>query len=276
VEAIPVRGSDAQVDVHPGLRLIKQSDCLNCHAPQRRLVGPSFVEIATKYRDQPHQIEASVQRVLNGSTGVWGKVGMLPHRQHTAAEVQEMVSYVYSVTESSANPQFQGFTNDISFDADAAAVRLEATYTDLGRDAVPATSGQASITLRSRTVEAEAADAYEGTQPLGSDRARGKVFMGAINHDGYLRFDGIDLSQVTSISVQAASAGAGGTIEVRLGAFDGPVLGSTAVEVNGDWEAFSEKRIPLAACQERADLFLVFQNRDNRGGLMNVDAVTFQ
>jgi cytochrome c len=276
VEAIPWHGNTSQADVHPGLQLIKQSDCLNCHAPQRRLIGPSFVEIATKYRDQPHQIEASVQRVLNGSTGVWGKVGMLPHKQHTPAEVHEMVSYVYSVTADSANPQYQGFTADVSCDADVPSLRLEATYTDLGRDAVPPASGQASVTLRSRTVEAEAADAYEGTQPLGSDRARGKVFMGAISHDGYLRFDRIDLSRVTAIAVQAASAGAGGTIEVRRASRDGDLLGSVRVDVNGDWEAFSEKRIPLADCDDRTDLYLVFVNPDNRGGLMNVDSISFQ
>ena len=275
VEAIAQHGGEAAAEVPPGLALIKQSDCLNCHAPHRRLVGPSFLEVATKYRDQPHAMEDSVKRVLGGSTGVWGKVGMLPHGQHTPAEVQQMVAFVYSVTEDSVNPQYQGFVNDVPVEGNASAIRLEASYTDLGREAIPALSGTAAVTLRSRTVEAEKADAFNGTQPLNSGRASGGVFMGAINHDGYLLFRDIDLARVEALSIQAASAGAGGVIEVRFGSLDGPVLGSTRVEVNGDWEAFSEKRVPLQHSSQRGDLYLVFQNEQNRGGLMNVDRVTF-
>ena len=276
VEAIASHGGAAAAEVPPGLALIKQSDCLNCHAPHRRLIGPSFLEVATKYRDQPHAMEESVKRVLGGSTGVWGKVGMLPHSQHTPAEVQQMVAYVYAVTEDTINPQYQGFVNEIPIDDTAATIRLEASYTDLGRDAIPPLSGSSRVTLRRRTVEAEAADASSGTQPLSSGRASGGVFMGAINHDGFLLFRDIDLARVEAVAIQAASAGAGGTIEIRFGSFDGPVVGSTPVEVNGDWEAFSEKLVPLERSSQRGDLYLVFQNEQNRGGLMNVDSVTFR
>ena len=276
VEAIAQHGGEADAEVPPGLALIKSSDCLNCHAPQRRLIGPSFLEVATKYRDQPHAMDASVKRVLGGSTGVWGKVGMLPHSQHTPAEVQQMVAYVYSVTADSVNPQYQGFVNEVPIDDTASAIRLEASYTDLGRDAIPALSGTASVTLRSRSVEAEQADAYRGTQPLGSGRASGGVFMGAINHDGFLLFRDIDLSRVDALKIQAASAGVGGRIDIRFGSVDGPLLGSTPIEVNGDWEDFSEKRVELTPTSDRGDLYLVFQNEQNRGGLMNVDSITFE
>ncbi len=276
VEALANHGAATAAEVPPGLALIKQSDCLNCHAPHRRLIGPSFLEVATKYRDQPHQMEESVKRVLGGSTGVWGKVGMLPHSQHTPAEVQQMVAYVYSITEDSVNPQYQGFVNEVPIDETASSIRLEASYTDLGRDAIPPLAGTASISLRSRTVEAEAADSFQGTQPLSSGRASAGVFMGAINHDGFLLFRDIDLARVRALSLQAASAGAGGTIEVRFGSFDGPVIGSTSVEVNGDWEDFSEKQIELIPSTDRGDLYFVFQNSQNRGGLMNVDSITFQ
>jgi cytochrome c len=228
------------------------------------------------WRSPTHALADSVNRVLKGSTGVWGKVGMLPHSQHTVAEVQQMVAYVYSVTAHSVAPQFRGFVNDVPIKADASGIRLVASYTDLGRDAIPSLTGQATIMLRSRTIQAEAADEYRGTQPLGSGRAEGNTFMGGINHDGFLRFADINLSRINAIAIQAASAGAGGTIEVRFGSFDGPVLGSTLVAVNGDWEAFSEKVVELTPTDERGDLYLVFQNEQNRGGLMNVDSITFQ
>lgn len=276
VEAVAaVNQSDTQADA-PGLALIRKSDCLNCHATNRRLVGPSFVEIADKYRDQPHQLEKSVQRVRDGSTGVWGKIGMLPHQQHTDAEVMQMVEYVFSVTADKSNPTAQGFTNSLAIGDVGGSLKLEATYTDLGRDEIPALIGAGAVLLRSRHVQAEMADQIQGTQALGSAKAEGGRFMGAINHDAFLKFDGITFDGLKSITARVASAGAGGTIEIRRGKPDGKLIGSAEVKVNGSWEDFYELEIPLESSTGRDGLFLVFKNEKNRGGLMNIDSVKFQ
>lgn len=278
VEAVPVvsAAEEAAKEVPAGLKLIRQSDCFNCHATNRPLVGPSFVDIANKYRNDPHQMEQSVKRVLQGSTGVWGKVGMLPHAQHSPAEVQQMVEYVYSVTADSANPMVHGFNNELAIPEGITSVRLEASYTDLGREEIPKLTGQATLMLRSRTLQAEHATEYRGTQPLGSSRAEGQKFMGAIEHDGFLRFADIPLQQVKGVALKVASAGAGGSIEIRFGSKDGLLLATVPVEVNGDWEAFYEKQVELADCTDRGDLYFVFKNEQNRGGLMNVDSITLR
>jgi cytochrome c len=278
VESVPVLSAAqaAAQEVAPGLALIRKSDCLNCHSTNRPLVGPSFVEIANKYRDQPHQLEVSVNRVIQGSTGVWGKVGMLPHQQHTQAEVQSMVEYVFSVTADASNPSAPGFNNELQTPSTAGSVRLEATYTDMGRGDIPKLIGVGTVQLRNRHVQAEDADAFAGTQRLGSGNAEGGHFMGGIEHNGFLKFAGVTLDQVQSISVRVASAGAGGTIEIRRGNVDGTLLGSTPVEVNGKWEEFYEKKIELQPATGRDDLFVVFKNEANRGGLMNIDSLRFQ
>ena len=276
VEAIPAtRKADAEAE-DPGLVMIRKSDCLNCHAPNRPLVGPSFVQIADKYRDQPHQLQESVKRVLQGSTGVWGKIGMLPHLQHTPAEVTKMVEYVYSVSADSSNPNARGFRNELTTQKDVGSIVLEASYVDLGRGDIPRIIGIGSIRLRSRHLQAEAADEFAGTRPLGSEKAEGKQFMGAIEHDGFLKFDHIRLDGIKSINASVASAGAGGAIEVRRGSVDGQLLGRSTIEVNGQWEEFYDKIITLEPTTGVDDLFLIFQNEKNRGGLMNVDSLTFQ
>lgn len=276
VEAVPEAPADDPLNDSPGLALIRKSDCLNCHAMNQPLVGPSFVAIADKYREQPHKIEESVQRVLNGSSGVWGRVGMLPHQQHTPAEVRRMVEYVFSATAGSSNPSARGFNNEVLTDASSGALRLEATYTDLGRGDIPKLIGVATVTLRSRNLQAEAADEFAGTRPLSSDQAQGKRFMGAVEHDGFLKFADVPLDDLRVLTARVASAGAGGAIEVRRGSVDGPLLGSTSVEVNGSWEEFYEKTIELEAASGSDDLYIVFKNPENRGGLMNVDSLSFR
>ncbi len=130
--------------------------------------------------------------------------------------------------------------------------------------------------MRSRKIQAESADEFRGAQPLGTDQAEGKKFMGAIEHDGFLRFNQISLGQTKQIVIRAASAGAGGVVEARVGSPAGPLLGSVPVEVNGDWHAFSEKVIELKEPSGREDVYLVFKNEKNRGGLMNIDSVEFR
>lgn len=288
---IPSGGSDNSIDP-PGLALMRKSDCFNCHAVNRPLVGPMFVEIANKYRDQPHQLDASINRVIQGSTGVWGKVAMLPHSQHSREQVQQMVEYVLSTKADAQDAGVRGLRNRVAVPKGAPGLKLEATYSDLGRGDVPALSGSASVTLRSRRVQAEAADQFRGTQVLGSDKAEGQKFMGAIEHDGFLKFTNVSLEQVSKILVRVASAGAGGEIEIHYQTADGPLLGKTSVEVNGDWTAFYEKSVELnlkelstqtAQPDEKkfkssrtADVFVVFKNAQNRGGLMNLDCLEFQ
>ncbi len=276
VEAIPQISEASSEALHPGLALIRKSDCFNCHAANRRLVGPSFLEIADKYRNDPHQLEKSVARVREGSTGVWGKIGMLPHQQHTAGEVTQMVEYVYSVTAGTSNPSAQGFSNELPTAEVAGSLRLEATYTDLGRDEIPKLIGVGSVLLRSRTLQAEAADEFQGTQRLASDRAEGKQFMGGINHDAFLKFNDIPLDGLSQIAVRVASAGAGGTIEIRRGSPAGPLLGMLPVVVNGNWEEFREESIALTPATGRDTLYVVFKNEANRGGLMNIDSLSFR
>jgi len=278
VESIAVSSASAAeaLNSSPGLALIRKSDCFNCHVVNRPLVGPSFLDIANKYRDQPHQLEQSVNRVLQGSTGVWGKVGMLPHLQHSPAEVRQMVEYVFSVTAAAANPTATGFNNRIEPQATAGAIRLEATYTDLGRDDIPKLIGMSAITLRNRKLQAEDADAFSGTKRLGSGKAEGKQFMGAIEHDGFLKFADLSLDSFRKITMRVASGGAGGVIEVHRDAVDGPLLGRTTVEVNGQWEEFYEKTVTIEAAEGRGDVFIVFKNPQHRSGLMNIDSLNFQ
>lgn len=259
-----------------GLSLMRQSDCFNCHALSRPLVGPALVEIANKYRDQPHQIEESVKRVINGSTSVWGKVPMLPHGQHSREQVQQMVEYVFSLQADTRDTSAIGLRNSVPTPADAQTVRLQASYTDLGRGEIPSLTGSSSLTLRPRRLQAEAADEFRGTQALAAEQAEHGKFMGSIEHNAFLRFANMPLNQIKRVTVRVASAGPGGAIELRQGAVDGPLLGSVTVEVNGQWLEFYEKDFALVASAERGDLFVVFKNAEHPGGLMNIDWLQFK
>jgi cytochrome c len=262
------------------MRLMKGSDCFNCHAVDQKRVGPTLLEIATKYRGQAAALEASVQRVLKGSTGVWGKIPMIPHSQHTVDEIREMVGWVYSLQPDGLVRVFHGFVGEIPVGKEEAAkaghFRLEANYTDRGTGIVPSLNASATLVLRPRRFEAELADAISGPQVLSAGTASGGKFIGAINSGHFLRFTDISFDSVKRIGLRIASAGAGGAIELRLDKPDGPLLATVPVEVNGHWEKFYERTVDLPPTRGRHDLIVRFTHPGNASGLMNLDTVHFQ
>lgn len=263
----------------PGLRLMKRSDCFNCHAVDAKRVGPPLLEVANKYRGQAGALEASIQRVLKGSTGVWGKIPMIPHAQHTTEEVREMVSWVYNLQPSGALQVFPGFVGEVPVAKDIGSkgghYRLEATYVDRGADEIPALSASAVMYLRPRLIEAETADEIHGPQILAAGNAGGGKFIGAINSGHFLRLNGITFDQVAKITVRVTSAGAGGAVELRLDKPDGELLGTADVEVNGSWDKWYERTVTIPATKGRHDLFVRFTNPKQGGGLMNLDSLYF-
>ena len=278
---VPSASSSSAQDTGPrGLQLMRKSDCFNCHAVNQKRVGPPLLDVANKYRGQAGAIDGSMQRVLKGSTGIWGKIPMIPHTQHTPDEVREMVSWVYSLEPAGLVRVFPGFVGEIPVAKEETEktghYALEANYIDRGAGAIPALNATAVVYLRSRLVEAESADEVHGPQILGSGTASGGKFIGAINHDHFLRFSSVNLDRVKKITLRVASAGSGGAIEVRRDALDGELLATAPVEVNGNWEQFYDRTVDIPETKGRHDLYLRFVHEQQASGLMNLDSIHFQ
>ncbi len=278
VSAVWKSGDNKGNSIEPGLALMKQSDCFNCHAVEQQIVGPPLLKVAEKYRDQAGAEEASVQRVSKGSTGVWGQVGMLPHPQHTEDELHLMVRWIYGLKPGEAAAGItRGLEGEITAPGKdkAADGTLEATYTDLGRPPVTALSGTAAVHLRPRRIEAELADEISGPMPLSADSAGGKKMLGAIADKHFLKFSGLNLSDVGSVTFRVSSAGEGGKIELHGGSPEGQLLASVNVEKTGGWEKWVSLDSPVATPDSaRQDVYVVFRN-PGKSGLMNLDWVQF-
>lgn len=265
--------------VPPGLDRMRKSDCFNCHAVDQARVGPPLVEVANKYRGKDGALDASVERVLKGSTGVWGKIPMIPHSHHTPDEIREMVGWIYSLTPSALTRVFTGFVGSVPVTDDETAkggrYRLEATYLDRGAGAIPPLAGTATVFLRPRLTEAERADEIRGPQVLGSGKAAGGKFLGAIDHGHEIVFRDLALDDVGGTTLRMASAGAGGAVEIRLDAADGPLLATVPVEVNGQWEDFYDRSATWTPVTGRHDVFVRFIHPQQAGGMMNLDSLRF-
>ena len=150
-------GDGKEEVAHPGLALMKQSDCFNCHAVETKIVGPAYLDVANKYRGQSGELEASVQRVLKGSSGVWGEAPMLAHESFTADQVHLMVQWVFDLKPGDGGAGLvRGLTGQTLAPTDDSlrGVTLEASYTDVPQGPARALNGRARVKLRSRRIEA--------------------------------------------------------------------------------------------------------------------------
>ncbi|GAB3543226.1 hypothetical protein GCM10027343_16320 [Noviherbaspirillum agri] len=76
--------------------LAKAKNCLACHSVASKLVGPAFKDVAKKYAGQKDAENNLVQKVLKGSSGVWGPVPMPANAQVNEAEARTLVKWVLS------------------------------------------------------------------------------------------------------------------------------------------------------------------------------------
>jgi cytochrome c len=269
----------------PGLARMKASDCFNCHAREQRIVGPSLLEIAARYREPtaaPDALDAAVARVRAGSSGVWGQNAMLPHPQHRDEELRDMVAWILALAPDDSAPTVVpgvgGELPPLSSALDgprSGSWVLEAVYTDAGAGPVGPLTARARLHQRTRTVEAEHASSRNGTQTLDSGTASGGRFVGAVDHGHWLRFAEVDLAGIASVACRVSSAGSGATVELRADGPDGAVLGSFELKPNGAWEEWFEVEVPLRAPPDLHDLFVVFRNETSPSALMNLDSLRF-
>ena len=76
--------------------LAKKGSCIACHAADKKLVGPSYGEIAARYKGQAAAPAQLAERVRKGSKGVWGAVPMpaTDSARLNDAELKTLITWV--------------------------------------------------------------------------------------------------------------------------------------------------------------------------------------
>lgn len=74
--------------------LAKKHNCLACHATDKKLVGPSYQEVAAKYKGDAGAEAKLVAKVKNGGSGAWGQVPMPPNATVPEADIKALVKWV--------------------------------------------------------------------------------------------------------------------------------------------------------------------------------------
>ncbi|MDO9598904.1 MAG: c-type cytochrome [Azoarcus sp.] len=74
--------------------LAKAKNCMACHAVDKKLVGPSYKDVAAKYAGQKDAVEMLATKVQKGGVGAWGQIPMPPNPQVNAEDAKKLVEWV--------------------------------------------------------------------------------------------------------------------------------------------------------------------------------------
>ena len=76
--------------------LAQKKSCMACHAADKKLVGPSYKDVAAKYAGQKDAVTMLAEKIQKGGVGAWGQVPMPANPQVNAEEAKQLATWVLS------------------------------------------------------------------------------------------------------------------------------------------------------------------------------------
>lgn len=76
------------------MALATSKNCMACHAVDKKLVGPSYKDVAAKYAGQKDAVDKLAVKIIKGGAGVWGPVPMPPNAQVSEADAKKLAAWV--------------------------------------------------------------------------------------------------------------------------------------------------------------------------------------
>ena len=94
VFAVALLGAGGAALANP--ELAKAKNCTACHAVDKKMIGPAYKDVASKYANDKDAVAKLSERVRKGVVGNWGQIPMPPNPQVSEAESETLVKWVLS------------------------------------------------------------------------------------------------------------------------------------------------------------------------------------
>lgn len=75
-------------------KLAQANGCMTCHQLDKKVLGPSYKDVANKYRSDKAAEATLVKKVKDGGKGVWGEMMMPPNAHVKDADIQSIVKWI--------------------------------------------------------------------------------------------------------------------------------------------------------------------------------------
>ena len=77
--------------------LAKKYNCMQCHTAEKKVLGPSYKDVAKKYKGNKDARALLVKNVKAGSKGIWGPIPMPANDKLSDVEAATLVEWILSM-----------------------------------------------------------------------------------------------------------------------------------------------------------------------------------
>jgi len=89
--------AQAAIDNAKAEALMKKDGCSACHAVDKKVIGPAYVDVAAKYKDDKNAVATLSKKVKEGGSGVWGPIPMPPNAATPQADITDLVTWILTL-----------------------------------------------------------------------------------------------------------------------------------------------------------------------------------
>ncbi len=258
-----------------GYSLIERSDCKACHFKEGKSVGPSYTEVALRYKGQADALAMLRTKIIEGGGGNWGESVMSAHPQLAVQDVDDMVKYILSLSEAQEEMTKLEIDGTLTFNRHLKEERrgvytLVGSYKDRGANGIEPISRHEILKFRNSRVPTVFMDRYAHFERFGN-------YLTNANHKAYYMLENIDLRAIKGFVFEYASKTGAGHIEVRMDSRAGPVLVKIPYTPTGDWDKVESLEATLKTpVQGRHDVYFIMVKPElPNEDIINLKAVTF-
>lgn len=72
----------------------KKNNCTACHNVDKKQVGPSWKDVAAKYKGDAAAWDKVATKIKKGGSGAWGSMPMPANPKISDAEVKEIINFI--------------------------------------------------------------------------------------------------------------------------------------------------------------------------------------
>jgi cytochrome c len=79
--------------------LMAKAGCNACHQMEKKVLGPSYKDVAAKYKSNAKAPELLAKKVRDGGMGVWGPIPMPPHPKEKIGDddLKQMIAWIMTL-----------------------------------------------------------------------------------------------------------------------------------------------------------------------------------
>ena len=263
-----------------GKALALSMDCKTCHKEKEASIGPTYLDIARKYKDDPKAMSYLQMKIIEGGSGVWGEVTMPAHPNVTKDESRQLALYIRSLIDEGAKKESLPANGQVIPNPTQGAnvMVLTASYTDGGVGEAKPLTGIKSVHLQGSTVPFTPTTKTQGMAPVAFN---GMDLLVVPPQESWFILENIDLTGVKSCIIAAgwqAPPKTGLDFEMRLNAADGKLIGTGSMPkpVAGQPGGAIPIRMNATVNEKVDKIYFVYKHREgvDRGegpvALMNV------